>query len=126
MQHYGTFQHVMIEEEENSFYLLMALISGLLANLILLVLRPFSILMQPCLLGIRIALIVIYTWMELITTAISFPLNITLRIITWTFGLISLPARVLNVFQRERQVSFHSVVAFCLLYNEIHFSFKRF
>lgn len=82
----------------------MAFVSALLANLILLVLRPFSLLMLPWLFGIRIALTVIYTWTELIRTTISFPVNIILRIITWTFGLISLPARAVNIFQRGRQL----------------------
>ncbi|KAL2945628.1 hypothetical protein AAZX31_U000100 [Glycine max] len=82
----------------------MALISELLANTILLVMRPFSLLRLACLFGIRIALTVIYTWTELIGTTISFHANIILRIITWTFGLISLPARVVYAFQRERQV----------------------
>ncbi|KAL2945622.1 hypothetical protein AAZX31_U000100 [Glycine max] len=82
----------------------MALISELLANTILLVMRPFSLLRLACLFGIRIALTVIYTWTELIGTTISFHANIILRIITWTFGLISLPARVVYAFQRERQL----------------------
>ncbi|KAH1163220.1 hypothetical protein GLYMA_01G152500v4 [Glycine max] len=82
----------------------MALISELLANTILLVMRHFSLLRLACLFGIRIALTVIYTWTELIGTTISFHANIILRIITWTFGLISLPARVVYAFQRERQL----------------------
>ncbi|TKY70180.1 alkylated DNA repair protein alkB [Spatholobus suberectus] len=82
----------------------MALISELLANIILLVTRPFSLLKLACLFGIRIALLVTYTWTELIRTIISFHVNIILRIITWTFGLISLPARAMNIFQKERQL----------------------
>ncbi|XP_027362509.1 uncharacterized protein LOC113870108 [Abrus precatorius] len=83
----------------------MALISELLANIIiLLVTRPFSLLKLACLFGIKTAMIVIYTWVELIRATFSFHVNIILRIITWTFGLISLPARVLNVFQREKQL----------------------
>ncbi|KAL5143350.1 hypothetical protein HKD37_09G026324 [Glycine soja] len=75
-----------------------------ITNIILLVTRSFSLLRLACLFGIRIALTVIYTWTELIRTSISFHVNIILRMITWTFGLISLPARVVNAFQRERQV----------------------
>lgn len=93
----------------------MALISELLANIILLVTRSFSLLKLVCLFAIRTVLIVIYTWMELVRTAISFHVNIILRIVTWTFGLIFLPARVVNAFQRERQVSFHSTVVFVLV-----------
>ncbi|KAK7309453.1 hypothetical protein RJT34_06199 [Clitoria ternatea] len=82
----------------------MALITELLAYLLLLATWPFSLLKLACLFGIRIALVVIYTWTELIRTTISFHVNIILRTITWTFGLLSLPARVVNSFQRERQL----------------------
>ncbi|KAK7307392.1 hypothetical protein VNO77_40412 [Canavalia gladiata] len=82
----------------------MALISELLADIILLVTRPFSLLKLACLFGIRTALIVIFTWVELIKAAISFHVNIIMRIITWTFGLIFLPSRLLNAFQREKQL----------------------
>ena len=94
----------------------MALISELLANIILLVTRPFSLLKLACLFGVRTALLFIYTWTKLVKTTIIFHINIILGIISWTFGLISLPARVMNAFQRERQVSFHSVVVFVLIY----------
>ncbi|KAK7407007.1 hypothetical protein VNO78_08646 [Psophocarpus tetragonolobus] len=82
----------------------MALIPELLANIILLVMGPFSLFKLACLFGIRIALAVAYTWTGLIGTTISFHINIILRIITWIFGLLSLPARAVNVFQRERQL----------------------
>nr|KYP34017.1 hypothetical protein KK1_045073 [Cajanus cajan] len=82
----------------------MAMISELLTNVTLLVTWPFSLLKLACLFGIRIALIVIYTWTELIRTTINFHANIILRITTWIFGIFSLPARALDVFQRERQL----------------------
>ncbi|ESW30081.1 hypothetical protein PHAVU_002G123000 [Phaseolus vulgaris] len=82
----------------------MALIFELLANIILLVTKPFSLLKLAFWFGIKIALTVIYTWTELIGTTISFYLNIVLSVMTWTSGLICLPARVVNVFQRERQL----------------------
>ncbi|RDX99633.1 hypothetical protein CR513_17293, partial [Mucuna pruriens] len=82
----------------------MALISELLAGIILLVTTPFSLIKLACLFGIRIAFIVIYTWIGLIRTTVSFHVNIILRIITWAFGLFSLPARAVNVFQRDRQL----------------------
>lgn len=115
VQHHGTFQHVMIKKEDHSFNWLMARISEI-TNIILLVTRSFSLLRLACLFGIRIALTVIYTWTELIGTTISFHANIILRIITWTFGLISLPARVVYAFQRERQVSYHSVFSFIMIF----------
>ncbi|KAL2348763.1 hypothetical protein Fmac_002763 [Flemingia macrophylla] len=82
----------------------MAFIFELLTSITLLVTWPFSLLKLAWLFGISIALTVIYTWMELIRSTISFHVNIISRIITWIFGLISLPARAVNVFQRERQL----------------------
>ncbi|CAL0311730.1 unnamed protein product [Lupinus luteus] len=82
----------------------MALISKLLANIILLVARPFSLLKLAYSIATRIALIVTYVWTELIRATIIFHLNIILGTIAWTFGLISLPTRVVNAFQRERQL----------------------
>ncbi|KAK7252580.1 hypothetical protein RIF29_36630 [Crotalaria pallida] len=82
----------------------MAFVSELLANVILLVASPFSLLKLACLFGIRTALIVIYTGTELIRATISFHVNVILGMITWTLGLISLPARVVNSFQRDRQL----------------------
>ncbi|WVZ13035.1 hypothetical protein V8G54_017565 [Vigna mungo] len=82
----------------------MALILELLANIILLVTKPFSLLNRAFWFGIKIALTVIYTWTELIRTTVSFYVNIVLSVITWTCGLISLPARAVSVFQKERQL----------------------
>ncbi|XP_027913056.1 uncharacterized protein LOC114173053 isoform X2 [Vigna unguiculata] len=82
----------------------MALILELLAKIILLVTKPFSLLKLAFWFGIKIALTVIYTWTELISTTISFYVDIVLSVITWTFGLISLPARTVNVFQKEKQL----------------------
>ncbi|QCD90949.1 hypothetical protein DEO72_LG4g1911 [Vigna unguiculata] len=82
----------------------MAMILELLASIILLVTKPFSLLKLAFWFGIKIALTVIYTWTELISTTISFYVDIVLSVITWTFGLISLPARTVNVFQKEKQL----------------------
>ncbi|XP_014520165.1 uncharacterized protein LOC106777153 isoform X1 [Vigna radiata var. radiata] len=82
----------------------MALILELLTNIILLVTKPFSLLNLAFWFGIKIALTVIYTWTELIRTTISFYVNIVLSVITWTCALISLPARAVNVFQKEREL----------------------
>ncbi|AES95465.1 hypothetical protein MtrunA17_Chr5g0408321 [Medicago truncatula] len=82
----------------------MALISELLASVMILVTRGFSMLKEACLFPIRIGLVVIYTWTELIRTAIIFNVNIVLGIISWTIGLIFLPVRAVNAIQRERQL----------------------
>jgi len=92
----------------------MALISELLASVIILVTRAFSMLKQACLFPIRIGLVVIYNWTELVRTTIIFNANIVLGIISWTIGLIFLPVRAVNAIQRERQVSSHSMIVFVL------------
>jgi len=92
----------------------MALISELLASVMLLVTRGLSMLKQACLFPFRIGLVVIYTWTELVSTAIIFNVNILLGIISWTIGLIFLPVRAVNAIQRERQVSSHSMIVFVL------------
>ncbi|KAI4327911.1 hypothetical protein L6164_020320 [Bauhinia variegata] len=82
----------------------MALIPELLANIILLVTRPFSILKLACLFGVRTIFTIIHAWIELVRATISFHVNIIWGIITWTIGLISLPVRVAHAMQRERQL----------------------
>lgn len=82
----------------------MALISELLASVMLLVTRAFSMLKEACLFPIRIGLVIIYTWTELVRTAIIFNVNIVLGIISWTIGFIFLPVRAVNAIQRERQL----------------------
>ncbi|WJX56043.1 hypothetical protein P8452_41740 [Trifolium repens] len=82
----------------------MALISELLASVILLMTRAFDIVKMVCLFPIRIGLIVIYTWTELIRNAIIFNVNILLSIMSWTFGLILMPVRAVNAIQRESQL----------------------
>jgi hypothetical protein len=90
----------------------MALISELLASVILLMTRAFDIVKMVCLFPIRIGLIVIYTWTELVRNAIIFNVNILLSIMSWTFGIILMPVRAVNAIQRESQVSSHSIVLF--------------
>ncbi|KAE9596857.1 hypothetical protein Lal_00007279 [Lupinus albus] len=82
----------------------MSLMYELLANIILFTTMPFSLLRLACLFGIRTVIIVVYTWAELIRSIISLNLNIIFGTITWTLGLISLPARFVNAFLRERQL----------------------
>lgn len=87
----------------------MALVLELLSNIILLVTRPFALLKLSCVFIIRTAFIVIYTWTELVRATIRLHLNLIWGIVTWTIGIISLPARVVNALYRERQVSFQFV-----------------
>ncbi|MED6142926.1 hypothetical protein PIB30_002218 [Stylosanthes scabra] len=82
----------------------MGLVSEIVGNTLVLVTRPLSLFKLGCLFGIRITLLFIYTWTEFIRTIIIFNINIVLRIISWTFGLVFLPARIVNTFHREGQL----------------------
>ena len=85
---------------------LTALFLELVATIIILVAKPFSLLKLSCIFGLRSLWIVIHTWVELLRAAVLFHVNILWRFIVWGFALISLPVRVLTALQRERMVSF--------------------
>lgn len=91
----------------------MELISELLASVILLLTRVFTIIKLVCFFPIRTGLIVINTWTELFRNAIIFNVNIILRFVSSVLGLFFLPARVVSSIERERQVSFYSILV-CL------------
>ncbi|KAK4252608.1 hypothetical protein QN277_014358 [Acacia crassicarpa] len=80
----------------------MALIPELLSNIMLLVTRPFAFVKLSCVFIIRTAFLLIYAWIELVKATVRLHLNSIWRIITWTIGIISIPARVVNALQRER------------------------
>lgn len=84
----------------------MALVSELPTNIIILVTRPFSLFKLLCLFGIKTTFIIVHTCVELMKASVCFHVNLFWRITMWTFALISLPGRVLTALERERQVSF--------------------
>uniref|UniRef100_A0A5B7B5M0 Uncharacterized protein n=2 Tax=Davidia involucrata TaxID=16924 RepID=A0A5B7B5M0_DAVIN len=86
---------------------LMALFLELVATIIILVMKPFSLIKLSCLFGVRTICIVIHTWVELLRNAICFHVYIFWRFMVWTVALISLPIRVLTALQRERLLEMH-------------------
>ena len=84
---------------------LMALFSELMTTIVILVTRPFSLFKLACLFGMKTVIIFIRTWIELVSAAICSHLNLFWRITMMTVALISLPVRILNALQNERQVS---------------------
>lgn len=84
---------------------LMTLFSELMTTIVILVTRPFSLFKLACLFGMKTVIIIIRTWIELVRAAICFHLNLFWRITLMTVALISLPVRILNALQNERQVS---------------------
>ncbi|XP_048141160.1 LOW QUALITY PROTEIN: uncharacterized protein LOC115757183 [Rhodamnia argentea] len=88
----------------NSTYRPMASASELVNTLVILVTKPFSLLKQICLFGVKITLIILHTWMELIMAAISLHVNLCWKVILWMVALATLPFRILTSVQRERQL----------------------
>ena len=83
----------------------MAWIYEILASEIPLVTRPFSLFKLACLFGFRTTYVVICTLVELARAAISFHMNMIWGITAWTIGLVSLPVRVANALEKDKQVS---------------------
>ncbi|XP_008238001.1 PREDICTED: uncharacterized protein LOC103336688 [Prunus mume] len=85
----------------------MALVSELPTNIIILVTRPFSLFKLLCLFGIKTTFIIVHTCIELMKASVCFHVILFWRITMWTFALISLPGRVLTALERERQLERH-------------------
>lgn len=83
----------------------MALLSEFLNVTILVFTRPFSYFMHACSVILKISIIVVLTWWELLKTSINVHLNIFWTILMWVIAFVSLPGRILAALQRERQVS---------------------
>ncbi|XP_052171349.1 uncharacterized protein LOC127787374 isoform X2 [Diospyros lotus] len=89
---------------------LTAVFLELVATIIILVAKPFSLLKLSCIFGLRSLWIVIHTWVELLRAAVLFHVNILWRFMVWGFALISLPVRVLTALQRERMIELENHV----------------
>lgn len=85
----------------------MGLLPELMATIIILVTKPFSLFKLLCIICVKTLFIIAYTWMELVRAAICFHVNIFWRIVIWTVALISLPVRILTALQRERLLEMH-------------------
>jgi hypothetical protein len=83
----------------------MSMISVLMTTIVTLVTRPLSLFKLACLFGVKTVVIIICTWIELVRAAICFHVNLFWRITMLTVALISLPVRILNALQSEKQVS---------------------
>ncbi|XP_022137926.1 uncharacterized protein LOC111009200 isoform X2 [Momordica charantia] len=82
----------------------MALLSEFLNVTILVFTRPFSYFMHACSVILKISIIVVLTWWELLKTSINVHLNIFWTILMWVIAFVSLPGRILAALQRERQL----------------------
>ncbi|GLT91363.1 hypothetical protein SLE2022_092540 [Rubroshorea leprosula] len=80
----------------------MGLFAEVVATIILLVTKPFSLCKLIGVFYVRTTWIVIRTWIDFIKAAVSFHVNLILKAILWMIGLVSLPLQFLMAFQRER------------------------
>lgn len=85
----------------------MSLFIESVATIIILVTKPFSLMMLTCIFGVKSICIVIYTWIELLWASICLHVNIFRRFVVWNVALISLPARILKALRRERLLEMH-------------------
>lgn len=81
-----------------------------LVNIVMMLLmKPLSMVKFTCFLGVRTICIVIQTWTELLRAAMDFHGRILWKLILWSIAILSLPIRCLTALQRERAVSKFSV-----------------
>ncbi|KAF6168927.1 hypothetical protein GIB67_038424 [Kingdonia uniflora] len=95
----------------------MGLLFELITNAIVFVTQPFSLLNLICAIGLRCTCLVTETWMQIVKAIINFNLNICWRITIWIVAIVSLPLRILNALQRERQLQ--------MLLDEMQFEFEN-
>ncbi|XP_059664654.1 uncharacterized protein LOC132310502 [Cornus florida] len=86
---------------------LMVLFLELVATIIVLVTKPFSLVKLSCLFGLRSFFLVVHTWVELVRAAICLHVYILWKFLIWTVAILSLPVRVLTSLQRERLLEMH-------------------
>ncbi|XP_077234244.1 uncharacterized protein LOC143876437 [Tasmannia lanceolata] len=78
-----------------------------MTNINILDANPFSLFKFLCLFGAKTVALVTLTWMLLAKAIINFHVDVFCRVMIWTVTLISLPFRVLNALERERQLEEH-------------------
>ncbi|XAR69221.1 hypothetical protein NMG60_11000728 [Bertholletia excelsa] len=84
-----------------------ALVLELMATITMLVIKPFCLIKLFCIFCLRSFCIVIFTWVELLRTAVNVHVDIIWRIINLIISLVCLPVRVLTALQRERLLQMH-------------------
>lgn len=86
---------------------LMTLFYELMTNILILVTRPFWLFKVACLFVMKTVFVIIHSSIELVSTAICFHLSLLSRATILTVALISLPVRILNALQREKQLELY-------------------
>lgn len=77
----------------------------LVGAILVMLIKPFSVLKVFCMVVLRGTFVAINTWVEILSASIYFHVNIFWRFVLWSWSLITLPVRALVALQREKQVS---------------------
>ncbi|XP_019267269.1 PREDICTED: uncharacterized protein LOC109244604 isoform X2 [Nicotiana attenuata] len=85
----------------------MGLFLELVNTVMIVLIKPLSLLKFTCFFGVRTICIVIQTWTELLRAAMGFHASLLWRLIIWAIAILSLPIRSLTALQRERMLEMH-------------------
>lgn len=79
----------------------------LVGAILVMLIKPFSVLKVFCMVVLRGTFVAINTWVEILSASIYFHVNIFWRFVLWSWSLITLPVRALVALQREKQLQEH-------------------
>ncbi|XP_055820876.1 uncharacterized protein LOC129889545 isoform X2 [Solanum dulcamara] len=85
----------------------MAELLQLVNTVMILLIKPLSLVKFTCFFGVRTICIVIQTWTALVRAAMGFHARLLWRLIIWYIAILSLPIRSLTALQRERVLEMH-------------------
>lgn len=100
----------------------MAELLQLVNTVMILLIKPLSLVKFTCFFGVRTICIVIQTWTELLRAAMGFHARLLWKLTIWAIAVLSLPIRSLTALQRERavRVIFEKCIV-CVLFNALVF-----
>lgn len=85
----------------------MAELLQLVNTVMILLIKPLSLVKFTCFFGVRTICIVIQTWTELLRAAMGFHARLLWKLTIWAIAVLSLPIRSLTALQRERALEMH-------------------
>ncbi|CAN4099587.1 unnamed protein product [Withania somnifera] len=85
----------------------MAELLQLVNAVMILLIKPLSLLKFTCFFGVRTICVVIQTWTELLRAAMGLHAILLWRLIVWAIAILSLPIRSLTALRRERALEMH-------------------
>ncbi|XP_071693842.1 uncharacterized protein [Rutidosis leptorrhynchoides] len=73
-------------------------------TMLVLIMKPFSVLKLCVMASVRAICVVINTWVELMSASIYFNVSIFWKFVLWTVSLITIPVRAVVALRREKQL----------------------